>query len=165
MGFNRRKVESRRAAAAEEEAAAKRATNAQVLEDAERLIAAWNERQPSACRCCSRQRSAARSRRSIGSCGYAVRPVAPRRRSIYGPSIATLGPRSQASSPRSLADRAGRTRRSLNLSAFLTKASPMRCASSARVAFSGNNGRGRLRLAGSAPFLRSQALIALVLRG
>jgi hypothetical protein len=41
MGFNRRKMEDRRREAAEKEAA----TDAQVLEDAERLIAAWNERQ------------------------------------------------------------------------------------------------------------------------
>jgi hypothetical protein len=45
MGFNKRKMEAQRAAAAEKEAAAKRATDAQILEDAERLIAAWNERQ------------------------------------------------------------------------------------------------------------------------
>ena len=45
MGFNRRKMEADRKAKANAEAAAKRATDAQVLEDAERLIAAWNERQ------------------------------------------------------------------------------------------------------------------------
>jgi hypothetical protein len=45
MGFNRRKMEARRAAAAEKEAAVRRATEAQVLEDAGRMIAAWNERQ------------------------------------------------------------------------------------------------------------------------
>src|SRR5947209_3063273 len=45
MGFNRRKMEDQRRHAAEKEAAARRATDAQVLEDAERLIAAWNERQ------------------------------------------------------------------------------------------------------------------------
>ena len=45
MGFNRRKMEDRRRQAAEKEAAARRATDAQVLEDAERLIDAWNERQ------------------------------------------------------------------------------------------------------------------------
>ena len=45
MGFNRRKMEADRKAKADAEAAAKRATDAQVLEDAERLIAAWNERQ------------------------------------------------------------------------------------------------------------------------
>ena len=45
MGFNRRKREDQRRAAAEKEAASRRATEAQVLEDAGRLIAAWNERQ------------------------------------------------------------------------------------------------------------------------
>jgi hypothetical protein len=45
MGFNKRKMEDQRRQAAEKEAAARRATEAQVLEDAERLIAAWNERQ------------------------------------------------------------------------------------------------------------------------
>jgi hypothetical protein len=44
VGFNRRKMEDQRRDA-EKEAAARRATDAQVLEDAERLIAAWNERQ------------------------------------------------------------------------------------------------------------------------
>ena len=45
MGFNRRKMEDQRRQVAEKEAASRRATDAQVLEDAERLIAAWNERQ------------------------------------------------------------------------------------------------------------------------
>jgi hypothetical protein len=45
MGFNRRKMEDQRRQAAEKEAAARRATDVQVLEDAERLIRAWNERQ------------------------------------------------------------------------------------------------------------------------
>ena len=45
MGFNRRKMEDQRREAAEKEAATRRATDARVLEDAERLIAAWNERQ------------------------------------------------------------------------------------------------------------------------
>jgi len=45
MGFNRRKIEADRKAKAATEAATRRATDAQVLEDAERLIAAWNERQ------------------------------------------------------------------------------------------------------------------------
>jgi hypothetical protein len=45
MGFNKRKMEDQRRQLAEREAAARRATDAQVLEDAERLIAAWNERQ------------------------------------------------------------------------------------------------------------------------
>jgi hypothetical protein len=45
MGFNRRKMEADRKARADAEAASRRATDAQMLEDAERLIAAWNERQ------------------------------------------------------------------------------------------------------------------------
>ena len=45
MGFNRRKMEDRRRQAAEKEAADRHATEAQVLEDAERLVAVWNERQ------------------------------------------------------------------------------------------------------------------------
>jgi hypothetical protein len=45
MGFNKRQMADERRRAAEKEAAARRATVAQVLEDAERLIAAWNERQ------------------------------------------------------------------------------------------------------------------------
>jgi hypothetical protein len=45
MGFNRRKLEDQRREAATKEAASRRATDAQVLEDAERLIAGWNERQ------------------------------------------------------------------------------------------------------------------------
>lgn len=45
MGFNRRKMEDERRSGAEKEAAARRATDVKVLEDAERLIAAWNERQ------------------------------------------------------------------------------------------------------------------------
>jgi hypothetical protein len=44
MGFNHRKLENQRREAVEKEAANRRATDAQVLEDAERLIAAWNER-------------------------------------------------------------------------------------------------------------------------
>jgi hypothetical protein len=45
IGFNRRKMEDQRRQAAEKEAAGQRATESQVLEDAERLIDAWNERQ------------------------------------------------------------------------------------------------------------------------
>jgi hypothetical protein len=45
MGFNRRKMEAERKAKADAEVEAKRAPDAQVLADAEALIAAWNERQ------------------------------------------------------------------------------------------------------------------------
>jgi hypothetical protein len=49
MGSNRRKMKDQRRQAAEKEAATRRATEAQVLEDAERRIAAGNERQAFAC--------------------------------------------------------------------------------------------------------------------
>ena len=45
MGFNRRKMEAERKAKADAEVAARRAADSQVFADAERLIAAWNERQ------------------------------------------------------------------------------------------------------------------------
>jgi hypothetical protein len=45
MGFNKPKMEDRRRQAAEQEAAARRATEKQILEDADNLIAVWNERQ------------------------------------------------------------------------------------------------------------------------
>jgi beta-phosphoglucomutase-like phosphatase (HAD superfamily) len=41
MGFNHRKLEDQRREAVQKEAAKRRATDAQVIEDAERLIAAW----------------------------------------------------------------------------------------------------------------------------
>jgi hypothetical protein len=45
MGFNKRKMEDQRRQAAEKEAAARRATEKQILENAEYLVAVWNERQ------------------------------------------------------------------------------------------------------------------------
>ena len=45
MGFNRRKMEDERRRAAEKKAAEQRATNPQIIEDAARLVASWNERQ------------------------------------------------------------------------------------------------------------------------
>src|ERR1700688_155839 len=45
MGYNKRKMEDRRRQAAEQEAAARRATERQILEDADHLVAVWNERQ------------------------------------------------------------------------------------------------------------------------
>jgi hypothetical protein len=45
MGFNKRKMEDRRRLEAEKEAAVRRATDRQILEDADHLIAIWNERQ------------------------------------------------------------------------------------------------------------------------
>jgi hypothetical protein len=45
MGFNRRKMEDERRRAADKKTAEQRATNPQILEDAARLVAVWNERQ------------------------------------------------------------------------------------------------------------------------
>jgi hypothetical protein len=73
MGFNRRKMEDHRREAAEKEAATRRATDAQVLEDVERLIAARNERQAKRIPICSRRQSVRPTRRAIGSCGCAAR--------------------------------------------------------------------------------------------
>jgi hypothetical protein len=45
MGFNKRKMENARRQEAEKEAAARRVTDRQILENAEQLVTAWNERQ------------------------------------------------------------------------------------------------------------------------
>ena len=45
MGFNKSKMEDARRHEAGKEAAARRATDRQILEDADHLIAVWNERQ------------------------------------------------------------------------------------------------------------------------
>jgi hypothetical protein len=45
VGFNTRKMEDRRWQEAEKEAAARRATDRQILENADHLITVWNERQ------------------------------------------------------------------------------------------------------------------------
>jgi len=45
MGFNRRKMEADRKAVADAADASRRATASQAIEEAERLIAVWNERQ------------------------------------------------------------------------------------------------------------------------
>jgi hypothetical protein len=45
MGFNRRKMEDERRGAAAKKAAEQRASHPQIVEDAERLVAVWNERQ------------------------------------------------------------------------------------------------------------------------
>jgi hypothetical protein len=45
MGFKKGEMEDDRRQAVEKEAAARRATEKQILEDAEQLVTAWNERQ------------------------------------------------------------------------------------------------------------------------
>jgi hypothetical protein len=85
MGFNKRKMKAQRAAAADKEAATKRATEAQVLEDAGRLVAAWNERQAKRMTMLFSPTIGCALKQGIGSFGCAVRPAARRRRSIYAP--------------------------------------------------------------------------------
>jgi hypothetical protein len=75
MGFNRRKMEDQRRQVAKKEAPSRRATDAQVLEDAERLIVAWNERQALHAPMIFLRRSAPLSGRVIGSRGCAAPPV------------------------------------------------------------------------------------------
>jgi hypothetical protein len=81
MGFNRRKMEDQRRQAAEKDAAVRRATDAQVLEDAERLIAAWNERQAKRMPMLFSPTIGAAITAAIGFFGYAARLAAPRTRS------------------------------------------------------------------------------------
>jgi hypothetical protein len=45
MGFNKRKMQDKRRQATEKDATARRATERQILEDADHLIVLWNERQ------------------------------------------------------------------------------------------------------------------------
>jgi hypothetical protein len=45
MGFTRRKMEDQRRRTADKEAAARRATEKQILEDADHLVTVWKERQ------------------------------------------------------------------------------------------------------------------------
>ena len=73
MGFNRRKMEDQRRDAAEKEATTRRATDAQLLEDAERLIADWNERQAKRMPMLFSRRSVSPLLLGIGFCGCAVR--------------------------------------------------------------------------------------------
>jgi hypothetical protein len=110
MGFNRRKMEADRKAKADAEAAAKRATDSQVLEDAERLIAAWNERQAK-----THARAVARpSPRVIGIYGCVVPPAGPQRLWICARTIAIATRRLRTSFRRCLAGHASRTCRSPN---------------------------------------------------
>ena len=130
MGFNRRKMEDQRREAADKEAATRRATDAQVLEDAERLIAAWNERQA--------LRAPMIFSPTIGAAiraGYWLLWVrCPACRTINAIDLRTLDRHADAAVtsliPALSCDRAGRTRRSLSLCAYCGRASPMKCARS-----------------------------------
>ncbi len=89
MGFNRRKMKAEQRAKAEAEAAVRRATDAQVLEDAERLIAAWNERQAKRMPMPFSPTIDAAIAADYWYCGCAARPAVPCRRSACARSIGT----------------------------------------------------------------------------
>jgi hypothetical protein len=86
MGFNKPKMEDTRRHEAEKEAAAHRATDRQMLEDAEQLVTAWNERQAERMPMLFRRPSAPPSQPVIGSYGRAARLAVPRATSTCGRS-------------------------------------------------------------------------------
>jgi len=130
MGFNRRKMEDQRRQVAEKEAAARRATDAQVLEDAERLIVVWNERQA--------LRAPMIFSPTIGAAiraGYWFLWVrCPACRTINAIDLRTLDRHHDAAVtsliPHCRVAHAGQTRRSPNSCAYRGRASPTKCARS-----------------------------------
>ena len=93
MGFNRRKMEDQRREAAQKEAASRRAIDAQVLEDAERLIAAWNERQALHAPMIFSLTIGAAIKAGYWFCGCAARLAKRSTRSTCAHSIVTTTPR------------------------------------------------------------------------
>ena len=77
MGFNRRKMEDRRRQEAEKEAAARRATEKQILEDADHLVAVWNQRQVKRMPMLFSPTIGAAITAGVGFYGRAARPVGP----------------------------------------------------------------------------------------
>ena len=142
MGFNRRKMEDQRRQVAEKAAAARRATDAQVLEDAERLIGAWNERQA--------KRMPMLFSPTIGAAitaGYWFLWVrCPACRTTNAIDLRTLDRHRDAAVTSlipvlSCRSRAGRTRRLLSLCCYRRLASPMKCARSTGAEFFQTNAR------------------------
>src|SRR5215467_12718609 len=107
MGFNRRKMEDQRRQVAEEEAAARRATDAQVLEDAER-----NERQALRAPMIFSPTIGATITAGYWFLGCAVRLAERSTRSTCAYSIVIPTRQCRASFPRCPAAHAGRTRHS-----------------------------------------------------
>ena len=89
MGFNKPKMEDTRRHEAVKEAAAHRATDRQMLEDAEQLVTAWNERQAERMPMLFRRPSAPPSQPVIGSYALPGLPYHGRRQ----PADARLAPR------------------------------------------------------------------------
>ena len=82
-------MEDQRRQAAEKEAADRRATDAQVLEDAERLITTWNDRQAKRMPMLFSPTIGAAVRAGYWFCGYAAQLAAPQTRSTCAGSIVT----------------------------------------------------------------------------
>jgi len=128
MGFNRRRLEDERRRAAANKAAEQRATDPQIVADAERLVAVWNERQ--------KRQMPMLFAPTIGAAiaaGYWflwVRCPACRTPSICARSTGTTTRRLPVLFRRYPAGRAGRTRRSPNWCTCREKASPTKCAKS-----------------------------------
>src|SRR5690348_15703528 len=125
MGFNRRKMDDERRRAAEKKAAEQRATDPQIVEDAERLIAVWNERQ--------KQQMPMLFSPTISAAiaaGYWflwVRCPACRTINACARSIVTTMRPSRVSFRRCPAARVDRTRRLPNSCGYRAKASPTKC--------------------------------------
>jgi hypothetical protein len=124
MGFNKRKMDDARRLEAEKEAADRRATDRQILEDAEQLVTAWNERQA--------KRMPMLFSPTIGAAitaGYwFLRARCPACRTTGDVDLRTLdwhrGAAVTALTRRCRADPAGRTHRSLNSFACPSRAWP-----------------------------------------
>jgi hypothetical protein len=144
MGFNRRKMEDQRRDAAEKEAAKQsRATDGQVLEDAERLITAWKERQAKRMPMIFSPQSAPQLPHAIGFCGCAVPRAGPSTQSTYARSTATTTRPCRASFRRCPVVRAGRTHRSRSSCAYRGRASLTKCARSIGGECLANSGPAR----------------------
>ena len=82
-------MEDQRREAAKKEAATRRATDAQVLEDAECLIGAWNERRAISAPMIFSPTIGTAIKAGYWSCGYTVRLAERSMQSICGHSIVT----------------------------------------------------------------------------
>jgi hypothetical protein len=89
MGFNKRKMDDARRQEAEKEAAARRATDRQILEDADHLITVWNVRRAKRMPMLFSPTIGAAITAGYCSCGRAARPAASLATSTSGRSTGT----------------------------------------------------------------------------
>jgi hypothetical protein len=153
MGSNRRKMEDERRRAAEKEAASRRTSEAQVLEDAERLIAAWNERQVKRMPMLFSPTIVA----AITARYWFLWVHCPACRTINAIDLRTLDLTAtrpcRASFPLCLAGHVGRTHHLPSWCGYHERASPTKCATS--IAAECLASRAAARLLSVAPALRS----------